>query len=121
MDVVSTSISTVTPLVKVHEQGPTFAALLISLPPSSAQFDFDHLSIRYKSQKSEQWTSMEVVTSLSEVVYVRNLLPEKNYTVKVIANYREEQISSEDLQIEMPTGGQLLFFYIYFVACKGSM
>ena len=104
-----------TPSVKVHKQGPTFTSLLVFLPPSSEQFNFDRLSIQHKSQESEQWIPVEDVTQLSEVEYVCTLKPEENYTVKVVAHYPGEEISSEDVQVQMPTGGQL---FLHLFCCK---
>ena len=81
-------------------------SVVISLPPSSAQFHLHHLCLLYKCEGAEQWTQVEVNSGGNTTVPITNLSHGKQYSVKAVAVYQgDEEISSQEMPCDMPTGG----------------
>ena len=96
---------TVTPLVIIQKVSPTSLSVAVSSPPSSVQFHLQHLHLLYK-EGAEQWTHVEVSAVQGGTVMINNLSHGKQYRVKAVAVYPDdEEISTQEMPCDMPTEG----------------
>ena len=105
-----------TPSIINRKVWPTSISIVISLPPSSVQFHLQHVRLFYKCEGAQEWTQAEVHAMPKETVFIHNLLHGKHYTIKAVAVYpNNEEIDSQEMPCEMPTGGQL-YAAVFFTA-----
>lgn len=108
-NIFSAFVSTVTPSINIQNVWPTSLSVVITLSPSSAQFDLQHVHLFYKCEETKQWTQAEhndIVDMLGRTVKISNLVHGKHYIVKAVAVYPGgEEISSQDMPCVMPTEG----------------
>ena len=117
-------VFTVTPSIIIQKIGPTSISVAISLPPSSAQFDLQHLQLSYKCEGAEDWTSVDHFDNvLGGTVVINNLSHGKRYTVKAVAVYPDdEKISSQEEPCDMPTEGIMMYHrHFFFFTGTGMM
>ena len=95
-----------TPSITIQKIWPTSLSIAVSLPPSSVQFQLQHLHLLYKRDGAEQWTQVEVDPAQEGAVLISNLSHGKQYRVKAVAVYPDdEKISSQEIPCAMPTEG----------------
>ena len=95
-----------TPSIIIQKVWPTSISVAISSPPSSVQFNLQHLRLSYKCEGAEQWTQVEANAVPGGAVLINNLTHGKHYTVKAVAVYPDdEEISSQEIPCDMPTEG----------------